>query len=84
MTVERRARRKPSPPPPSNGIAPWVRNLVMLTALAGWAAVVAGYLVQGQLPDAPLLGVPGAVYLAMSPQLLRRRPRNEPDSEDSR
>ncbi len=80
MAVERNTRRKA---PPSNGIAPWVRNLTMLCALAGWAAVIAGYLVKGQLPDAPLLGVPGAVYLAMSPQLLRRRPRDEAADEES-
>ncbi len=81
MTVERNTRRRQQQT--SNGIAPWVRNLVMLTALAGWAAVIAGYLVKGQLPDAPLLGVPGAVYLAMSPQLLRRRPRGEAGDEET-
>lgn len=50
-------------------MAPWLKNLVMLVALGGWAATIAAYLVQGELPDAPLLGVPGAVYLAMSPNL---------------
>lgn len=79
MTVERKARRKPPPP---EGITPWVRNLVLLTAIGGWLAVVAGYLVQGQLPDAPLLGVPGAVYLAMSPPrgLLRRKASADEES----
>lgn len=75
MTVERRVRRKPPPP---TGVPGWIRNLVMLTTLAGWVAVVAGYLAKGQLPDAPLLGVPGAVYLALSPHLLRRQAKGEP------
>ncbi|MER7280429.1 hypothetical protein ABT369_38930 [Dactylosporangium sp. NPDC000244] len=80
MTVERRARRKPPPPP---GLAPWLRNLVMITTLTGWAAVVAGYLAQGKLPDAPLLGIPGAVYLAMSPPTIRRRGKRTDDEDDS-
>lgn len=57
-------------------MSPWIRNLVMIVALIGWAATIAGYLVQGKLPDAPLLGVPGAVYLAMSPILPIPRRRN--------
>lgn len=78
MTTHRTRRR----PPPAPGMAPWLRNLVMLVALAGWAAVVAGYLIQGQLPDAPLLGVPGAVYLALSPSLLRRRRRGGDQADE--
>lgn len=45
----------------------------MLTVLGVWVVVMAAYLVRGQLPDAPLLGVPGAVYLALSPSLFGRR-----------
>lgn len=50
-------------------MAPWVRNLVTIVALFGWVATIVGYLLQGKLPDAPLLGVPGVVWLAMSPNL---------------
>lgn len=45
----------------------WVRNLVMIVTLTVWAVVVLAYVAQGKLPDAPILGVPGAVYLAVSP-----------------
>lgn len=58
----------------------WVRNAVMLVTLGVWAIVMGAYLYRGQLPDAPLLGVPGAVYLALSPSLLSRRSR--PPKED--
>ena len=47
----------------------WVRNLVVLVALAGWAVTIGAYIWQGQLPGAPILGVPGAIWLAMSPTL---------------
>lgn len=44
-----------------------VRNGVILTVLVVWVVVVGATLVQGKLPDAPLLGIPGAVYLALHP-----------------
>lgn len=79
MTVDRRKRRVPPPP---GGMEPWLRNAVMIVTLAVWAVVMLAYLHAGQLPDAALLGVPGAVYLALSPTLLRRR-RGKTDDEDA-
>lgn len=79
MTVERRARRRPPPP---GGMEPWLRNAVMVVVLVVWAIVVLAYLHAGQLPDAPLLGVPGAVYLALSPNLLRRRAKKSSDEDE--
>lgn len=59
-------------PAATAGMAPWIRNAVMLVTLTGWAVVIVAYIAQGELPDAPLLGVPGAVYFALSPTLMRR------------
>jgi hypothetical protein len=71
-------RRRPSKPP---GMETWLRNAVMLVSLGVWTIVVAAYLHAGQLPDAVLLGVPGGIYLALSPTLLRRRAKPEEDEE---
>lgn len=71
-----RPRRRP-PPANHGGMDPWVRNLVMVVTLVMWTVVVGAYLIQGKLPDAPLLGVPGAVYFALSPTLLRRQSSGE-------
>ncbi len=49
-----------------------IRNAVILVVLAVWVAVVAATLLKGQLPDAPLLGVPGAIWLALPPPKLGR------------
>lgn len=57
-----------------------IKNLVMLVTLVVWVAVIVAYLAQGQLPDAVLLGVPGAIYLALSPTLPGRR-RSTSDGE---
>lgn len=53
----------------------WLRNLVMLVVLSGWLAVVAASLLQGELPDAAVLGVPAAIVLALAPPgvITRRR-----------
>ncbi len=56
-----------------------VRNLVILVVLIGWAATVGATLLKGQLPDAPLLGIPGAVWLALHPP---RIGRGEQPAED--
>lgn len=50
----------------------WLRNLVMLTGLAAWLAVVIVSLVQGKLPDAVLLGVPAGLVLALAPPAFGR------------
>ncbi len=54
----------------------WLRNLVMLTVLTAWLAVVTVSLMQGKLPDAAVLGVPAAIVIALAPPgiLTRRRP----------
>lgn len=67
----------PAQPDDGRSLPAWVRNLIIITFMIGWAATITAYLLQGKLPDAPLLGVPGAVYLAMSPSLpaiSRRKP----------
>lgn len=51
----------------------WVRNLTMLVCLGVWAVVVAAYLLQGELPDALLLGIPATLILALSPPIGRNR-----------
>jgi hypothetical protein len=68
----------------------WLRNLVMLTVLSAWLAVVAVSLFQGKVPDAAVLGVPAAVVLALAPPgvltLRRNRARSRgenPDDEES-
>lgn len=60
-----------------------IRNAVILVVLVVWVAVVAATLIKGQLPDAPLLGVPGAIWLALHPPKIGRgeevaRPPAEP------
>jgi hypothetical protein len=45
----------------------WLRNLVMITGLGAWLAVVVVTLVQGKLPDALMLGVPAGLVLALAP-----------------
>lgn len=49
----------------------WLKNLVMLVALAGWAAAVIATLAAGALPDPVLLGVPGGLYVALYPPRVR-------------
>lgn len=49
-----------------------VRNAVILVVLAVWVTVVAATLLKGQLPDAPLLGIPGAIWLALHPPRIGR------------
>ncbi len=49
-----------------------IRNAVILVVLFVWVAVVAATRVKGQLPDAPLLGVPGAIWLALHPPKIGR------------
>jgi hypothetical protein len=49
-----------------------IRNAVILVVLVVWVAVVAATLLKGQLPDAPLLGIPGAIWLALHPPRIGR------------
>lgn len=60
----------------------WIRNLVMIVALGGWTATIVAVLLQGGVPDAVLLGVPGGLYIAIGPGLpalpRRRRANGEP------
>ncbi len=44
-----------------------VKNLFLLVVLLGWGATVGTTIAQGKIPDAPLLGIPGAVWLALHP-----------------
>lgn len=53
-----------TPPPTAR---PWLKNTVMLVALAGWTAAVTASLLKGSLPDPVLLGVPGGLWLALHP-----------------
>jgi len=64
------------------GMEPWLRNAVMIVTLTVWAVVVAAYLYAGELPDAVLLGVPGGIYLALSPLPFRRKPKPEIEGAD--
>ncbi len=50
----------------------WLRAVALLVGLAGWGATLAAYLIQGQLPDALILGVPAGMILALAPPLRRR------------
>ncbi len=49
-----------------------VRNLVIIVVLIGWCATVGTTIAKGQIPDAPLLGIPGAVWLALHPPRIGR------------
>jgi hypothetical protein len=64
----------------------WLKNLTMLVVLLTWLAVVAVTLYQGKLPDAPVLGIPAAVVLALAPpgalSLRRNRNRSQGDTPD--
>lgn len=51
----------------TSSATPWLKSATMIVALAGWAAVVAAYLLKGELPDPILLGVPGGLWLALHP-----------------
>lgn len=61
----------------------WLRNFVMIVALGGWLAVVIVYLVQGELPDALLLGVPAGLVLALAPPIRKRRQQKPREGDDS-
>lgn len=49
----------------------WVRNTVMLTALAVWVVYVAVTLIRGGDIDAIVWGFPAAVYFSLNPSLKR-------------
>lgn len=49
-----------------------VRNAVILVVLVVWVTVVGATLLKGQLPDAPILGIPGAIWLALHPPRIGR------------
>jgi hypothetical protein len=51
----------------------WLRNLVMITGLGAWLAVVVVTLVQGKLPDALMLGVPAGLVLSLAPPAIGGR-----------
>ncbi len=44
-----------------------IRTVILLVVLLVWVVVVGATLWQGKLPDVPLLGIPGGVYLALYP-----------------
>jgi hypothetical protein len=63
----------------------WLRNLVMLVVLPTWLAVVAVTLARGELPSAPVLGIPAALVIALAPPgvLTGKRPtRRKPKRDD--
>ncbi len=59
-----------------------VRTIVLLVVLTVWVVVVGATLWQGKLPDVPLLGIPGGVYLALSPPTFGFGQRAEPAPPD--
>jgi hypothetical protein len=67
----------------------WLRNLTMLVVIAAWLAVVAVSLLRGELPGAPVLGIPAALVIALAPPGVlsgkrprRRKPRQDDSDED--
>lgn len=57
-----------------------IRNGTIIVVLTVWVIVVGAYLVKNTLPDAPLLGIPGAVWLALHPPRIGRG--GEPSAAD--
>ncbi len=58
-----------------------MRTIVLLVVLMVWVVVVGATLVQGKLPDVPLLGIPGGVYLALYPPTFGFGNRAEPPAD---
>jgi len=54
----------------------WLRILVMMVVLGVWIAVAAVSLVQGELPDFKVLGIPGALVLVLWPPK-RGKPKDD-------
>lgn len=52
-----------------------LRILVLLVVLTAWLAVVAAYLVKGELPDYKLLGIPAVIVAALWPP--KRKPKDD-------
>lgn len=49
-----------------------VKNLFLFIVLLGWGATVSTTIAQGKIPDAPLLGIPGMLWLALNPPRIGR------------
>jgi len=63
----------------------WLRNLTMLVVLTAWLAVIAVSLLRGELPSAPVLGIPAALVIALAPPGIvnrRRTPKRKPKADD--
>ncbi len=58
-------------------------NIVLILGMVGWSAAMTGYLVQGKLPDAFMLGVPGGLIAACRSDLIMGRRRPPPSEDDS-
>ncbi len=58
-----------------------VKNLFLIVVLVGWVATVGTTIAQGKIPDAPLLGIPGAVWLALHPPRIGRAGEPEPETD---
>lgn len=56
---------------PGGAVDDWVRNTVMLTALAIWVVYVIVTLVRGEDIDAIVWGFPAAIYFSLNPSLKR-------------
>lgn|GEM_PF-2048972 len=75
MPEARPGRHRAAEPEPL--IPSWVRVLVVLTVLPVWAVVVLwSLLVEGVLPETPLMMIPSAVIVAVAPAW--RRPAAKP------
>lgn len=55
-----------------------LKNLFLIVVLIGWVATVGTTIIRGKIPDAPLLGIPGAVWLALHPPRIGRGGDPEP------
>lgn len=56
---------------PGGAVDDWVRNTVMLTALAVWVIYVAVTLARSGDIDAIVWGFPAAIYFSLNPSLKR-------------
>ncbi len=55
-----------------------VKNLFLFVVLLGWGATVGTTIAKGGIPDAPLLGIPGMLWLALHPPRIGRGGNEEP------
>ncbi len=61
----------------------WAKNLVLIVGLSGWLAVVIAPLLKDQIPDAPMMGIPAALWIALAPPFKIGRRGNEEGNADA-